>query len=68
MPSTECNNCGTEFEVNLDSLEKTNAGPAGNHTTFYTYAGEVKCPACGDSKAVEYTTEECDETGDRTLI
>ncbi|CAA2950567.1 Uncharacterised protein [Enterobacter cloacae] len=70
MPSIECSNeeCGIEFDVVLAQLDKESNGTSGNHTTSYTYTGEVKCPECECSQDVEYITDELDDTGEILTI
>ncbi len=64
--SIECNNenCGTEIEVDLNTLECTSNGSSGSHTTSYTYEGSVTCPECGTEHEVCIHTDEVDDTGE----
>lgn len=66
MASTTCDNeeCGIEFEFDLNTLECESNGSSGTHTTSYTYSGEVTCPECGSSKEVSVDTDELDDTGE----
>ncbi len=70
MPSIKCSNekCGIEFDVVLAQLDKESNGSSGNHTTSYTYTGEVKCPECECSQNVGYITDELDDTGEILTI
>lgn len=70
MPSIECSNeeCGIEFDFDLAQLDKESNGTSGNHTTSYTYTGEVKCPECKCGQDVEYITDELNDTGEILTI
>lgn len=64
MPSIDCSNCETEFDVDLSLLERESNGSSGNHTSSFTYTGAARCPHCQYENEVSFLTDELDDTGE----
>ena len=64
----ECEKCGFELDIDLNSLEYENNGSSGNHTTSFTYYGTLSCSNCSYDNEVTIDTDECDDTGEILII